>query len=142
MAKRRQEGRTAEPDKKKVYPAGEGAKVSSRSELLELDPWAPVAGRCNGNRTDGSGLCRQPVGWGTGTGRGRCKRHGGSTPNHVKKAQREELEEAVHVFNLSREIEPTDALLEELWRTAAMVSMLDREICSKTAEPPSPMMSS
>ncbi len=90
---------------------------------------------CGANLVDGSGrTCGHPAGWGTGTGRGRCKKHGGNTPTHVIKAEREELEEAVELFSLSREIEPTEALLEELWRTAAIVRMLDRQIVTKTPE--------
>lgn len=90
---------------------------------------------CGAKKTDGSGTCGHTAGWGTShPGRGCCKWHGGSTPTHVKKAQREELEEAVAIFALSREIEPTDALLEEVHRTAGLVHSLDLIIRSKTAE--------
>jgi hypothetical protein len=41
--------------------------------------------KCNARRTDGSGYCGQPAGWGTDhNGVGRCKFHCGNTPNQEK----------------------------------------------------------
>ena len=41
--------------------------------------------KCNAVKTDGSGHCQQPAGFGTDhVGHGRCKYHGGSTPNQEK----------------------------------------------------------
>ncbi len=40
---------------------------------------------CNARKTDGTGYCAQPAGWGTDhTGVGRCKYHGGSTPDQER----------------------------------------------------------
>jgi hypothetical protein len=40
---------------------------------------------CNAHKTDGSGYCGQPAGWGTDhAGYGRCKLHGGNTPAQEK----------------------------------------------------------
>ena len=40
---------------------------------------------CNARKSDGSGYCSHTAGWGTDhTGHGRCKYHGGSTPNQEK----------------------------------------------------------
>jgi len=40
---------------------------------------------CNARKTDGSGHCGQPAGWGTDhVGHGRCKYHGGDSPNGEK----------------------------------------------------------
>jgi len=39
---------------------------------------------CNARKTDGSGYCRQPAGWGTDHDVGRCKFHGGNTPTQEK----------------------------------------------------------
>ena len=37
---------------------------------------------CNARKTDGSGYCKHEAGWGTDhSGVGRCKFHGGSTPD-------------------------------------------------------------
>lgn len=47
-----------------------------------------TAGRDCGAKTRGGGACRRPAGWGTGhAGVGRCKLHGGATPNHQKSAE-------------------------------------------------------
>lgn len=49
---------------------------------------------CNARKTDGDGYCKHEAGWGTDhPGRGRCKFHGGSTPNQ-EKGIIAELEEA------------------------------------------------
>ncbi|KKK99651.1 hypothetical protein LCGC14_2630610 [marine sediment metagenome] len=94
----------------------------------------PPAKLCGANKTDGSGKCKQPAGWGTGTGRGRCKKHGGNTRAHKVKAQREAAEEAVAVYGLPIEIDPTDALLEEVWRSSGIVRYLDQVIRAKTPD--------
>lgn len=49
---------------------------------------------CNGRKTDGSGYCKHEAGWGTDhPGIGRCKFHGGASPNHEKSIL-DELENA------------------------------------------------
>ncbi len=84
---------------------------------------------CGANLVDGSGrTCGHTAGWGTGTGRGRCRKHGGNTRTHVMAAQREELAEAVVTFGLPVEIEPADALLDEIHRTYGVVLFLEGEI--------------
>ena len=89
----------------------------------------PPAKLCGAKLTDGSGrTCGQPAGWGTGTGRGVCKKHGGNTRAHRKKAQREAAEEAVAIYGLPIEIDPADALLEEVWRTRGHVEWLGVEV--------------
>ncbi len=84
---------------------------------------------CGANLVDGSGrTCGQPAGWGTGTGRGVCRKHGGNTRAHKVKAQREAAKEAVAVYGLPIEIDPADALLQEVWRTAGHIAFLAAEI--------------
>lgn len=69
--------------------------------------------------------CGLPAGWGTPhVGSGRCRKHGGSTPNHLVKAGRERAERAVATFGLPVEIDPRDALLQEVHRTAGHVAWL------------------
>lgn len=52
--------------------------------MNDLEPRDP-GDNCNARRTDGSGYCGQPAGWGTDhTGHGRCKYHGGNTQNQEK----------------------------------------------------------
>lgn len=51
------------------------------SEIEEKEPDE----KCNARKTDGSGYCQQPAGFGTDhVGHGRCKYHGGSTEQHEK----------------------------------------------------------
>jgi hypothetical protein len=95
-----------------------------------VDRGAPGAGHepC-GAKTRGGGTCKLRAGQGTDhLGVGRCKLHGGSTPNHVAAARRQQAEQAVATYGLPREVEPHDALLEELWRTAGHVSWLATKI--------------
>lgn len=96
----------------------------------------PPAKLCGAKLVDGSGrTCGQPKGWGTEhNGFGRCRKHGGNTPTHVKAAQREAAREAVETFGLPREIEPTDALLEEVYRTAGHVEWLAFEVRAQDGE--------
>lgn len=73
--------------------------------------------RCLGGLRNRNGLCGQVAGWGTEhLGTGRCKLHGGSTPNHVKAAHTEQLERdasaaVASLRSLSGPVEPiTDPL--------------------------------
>lgn len=78
-----------------------------------------------GAKTRHGGTCRHEAGWGTShPAQGRCKLHGGATPNHDKAAMRARAEEAVQTFGLPREVDPHTALLEEVWRTAGHVAWL------------------
>ena len=78
-----------------------------------------------GATTRGGNQCKRPSGWGTDhVGIGACKLHGGSTPNHVKAANKTKAEIAVATYGLAREIDPHSALIEELHRTAGHVAWL------------------
>ncbi len=102
--------------------------MTRRQEGTKKGPGKKAA-LCGANKTRGDGTCGHPAGWGTPhPGRGRCKWHGGSTPNHVKAAQREAAAEAVEMYGLPREVEPTDALLEEIHRTAGHVAWLEQRV--------------
>lgn len=69
--------------------------------------------------------CTRPAGWGTNhPGIGRCKFHAGSTPSHVAAARRLMGEQAVATLGLPREVDPHQALLEEVHRTAGHVGWL------------------
>lgn len=50
------------------------------------EPLSPkdAGDKCNARRTDGSGYCGQPAGWGTDHDIGRCKFHGGATKSQEK----------------------------------------------------------
>jgi hypothetical protein len=84
-----------------------------------------------GARTRSGGSCGRPAGWGTDhAGFGRCKLHGGATPNGKAAARRQQAEEVVRVYGLPVEIDPSTALLEELARTHGYVLWLDRQVAT------------
>lgn len=84
---------------------------------------------CGGQRRQAEGTCTRPAGWGTPhAGTGRCKLHGGSTRNHVTSAERAIAAQAVVTYGLPREIDPRDALLEEVHRTAGAVAYLAEQV--------------
>ncbi len=90
-------------------------------------------GMCGANKTRGGGPCQQPAGWQTDhPGFGRCKWHGGCTPSHVNAAKRKALQEAVETYGLPREIEPLDAVIEEVHRCAGHVYWLGLKIRGMT----------
>lgn len=88
--------------------------------------------KCGGKRrgADSNGApCSRPAGWGTDhVGVGRCKLHGGTTPSHVAAGKVAMAERAVVTFGLPREIDPRDALLEEVYRSAGAVDWLQQQV--------------
>jgi fumarylacetoacetate (FAA) hydrolase family protein len=62
---------------------------------------------------------------------GRCKLHGGCTPNHVRAAENVLAERAVQAFGLPREVEPHQALIEELHRSAGWVAWLGEKVSAE-----------
>lgn len=63
-------------------------------------------------------LCQQRAGWGTDhPGVGHCRRHGGATESHKRAAQREIAQEECARLAVPIEIDPGEALLQELYRT-------------------------
>lgn len=95
----------------------------------QLDP-----AKCNGklsrkNPRNPGGLCTQAAGWGTDhPGIGKCKLHGGSTPNGRKSAQVAQAKRDVVTFGLPIETDPHTALLDELHRTAGAVHWLAERV--------------
>jgi hypothetical protein len=78
-----------------------------------------------GAKTRTGGRCGKVAGWGTDhVGYGNCKLHFGATPNAGIAAQREQAIEMVATYGLPREVDPHQALLEELHRTAGAVAYL------------------
>lgn len=84
---------------------------------------------CGAHRPNSDLCCTRPAGWGTShPGTGRCKRHGGSTPSHVVAAQREQAREAAHTYGLRVDVDPRDALLQEVHRTAGAVAWIGEQV--------------
>jgi hypothetical protein len=77
----------------------------------------------------GNELCTRPAGWGTDhAGTGPCKLHAGSTPRQAIAATVIQAKAAVVTFGLPREIDPRDALLEEVYRSAGAVDWLQQQV--------------
>lgn len=84
---------------------------------------------CHGKKRTGPGWCHRPPGWATDhVGIGRCKLHGGATPNHAVAARLEQARRDVATYGLPREIDPAAALLEEVHRTAGHVAWLGQKV--------------
>lgn len=97
-------------------PAGSGDESRDRSYYC-------------GGKTRAGGRCKNRAGKGTDhVGIGSCKLHGGCTRNHRKSAQAEIARRAVVKYGLPREIEPHDALLEEVYRSAGTVAYIDLKV--------------
>ena len=90
----------------------------------------PVGEKCNSLKTDKSGdRCKQAAGLGTDhPGWGRCKFHGGSTQSGKTSALKEKLSEKERFLGNEVVIEPTEALLGEIRRTAGHVNWLHGQI--------------
>lgn len=89
----------------------------------------PPKPRCGG-KTKAGGYCKLGAGANTDhPGEGRCSRHGGSTPNHRRAAERAKAERAaaaaVARFGLDMsDVTAGEALIREVRRSAAMVAYL------------------
>lgn len=83
-----------------------------------------------GAKTRAGTPCERPAGWGTEHQTGRCKLHGGRTPSGKKAAAKQEAVLAVATYGLPREVDPHEALLEELHRTAGAVAWLQQQVAA------------
>lgn len=87
------------------------------------------AKRCGPNRGE---PCLMAKGWGTDHyGFGRCRKHLGNTPTHRKAAKLQKVQkevDAIILYGPQREVTPHEALLEEIWRTAGIVSWLEGKV--------------
>jgi hypothetical protein len=86
-----------------------------------------------GAKKRGGGKCTLAAGWGTNhPGIGSCKLHGGSVPNHVKAAARDEYRT---LFGKPAEINPVEAILKCIairngeinWLSERMANLQERE---------------
>lgn len=97
----------------------------------------PDRGGCTDNHCHGKKLrsetedapfgmaCHQAAGRGTKhPGIGRCHSHGGATPTHEASARRILAEQAAATYGLPVDVDPAQALLDEVHRTAGHVAWL------------------
>lgn len=87
-------------------------------------------------------FCTRPKGWGTEhLGIGRCKRHGGSTPSHEVKAQREIAEQLVEthvrrtlgVLEPPKPVDPYTEIGLALWARKCAISWVEEQIATLEA---------
>lgn len=82
--------------------------------------------------------CQQLAGWGTDhVGFGRCKFHGGAAPNGIKAAEVEKvmtemIESEIRFYGEARDIDPIQALADEVRRTAGHVAWLAEQVRQET----------
>lgn len=86
---------------------------------------APYRNICGAKNRSG-GPCGRPAGWGTPSKVGRCKLHGGLSPNGRKNAERLELEAACSTLGIQVQTSPAEALLNEIRETAGNVEFYRR----------------
>lgn len=119
--------------RKRAKHAKSKVRISESERLVRKDsharPGAPPKrapdSKCQGRKVSEDGYCKQPAGHGTEhVGYGRCKKHGGNTPNGKKAAAKLMAESLAHAYGLPKDIDPQDALIEELHRTAGHVGYL------------------
>lgn len=113
----------------KTYAKGEVRPDPVSPDTMKRDITVCGAKR-TGKTSAGPGTCCQPAGWGTEhIGTGRCKLHGGCLPTHNKSAL---LSEAVltakRLYGEDLDIDPYEALLGEVRRTAGAVIWLQEHI--------------
>jgi hypothetical protein len=84
------------------------------------------AGATCGAKKRGGGKCQLAPGWGTShPGIGKCKLHGGSVPNHVRSAAKEEYR---RLLGVKREIDPVQAIIECIQIRAGEVEWLSNRM--------------
>lgn len=87
--------------------------------------------RCGAKKRQTDGTCRKEAGWGTDhLGDGPCRLHGGSTWTHRKAAATKRARDAVATYGLPVDIDPADALLQEVHHTAGHVAWLREQVAA------------
>ncbi len=96
----------------------------------------PIPGKCNAPLNKG-GRCKLSAGWNTDhNGSGPCSRHGGCLPTVSMHHSTKLVMEAIKIPGGGMlEIDPIQALLEEVWRTAGRVAWLRQKISELDGNP-------
>lgn len=87
---------------------------------------------CAANKAEsrGGGTCRLRAGYGTDhVGYGRCKYHGGASPNGMMAAEKQRINETLAQGMIrKRVVDPVTLMLEEVYRCAGIVEYLEELI--------------
>lgn len=98
-----------------------------------MEPDHPEKPKCTGRRTNGQRCTKWPM-----KGQLVCRNHGGASPQAKAAAERRveiaKAATAVATFGLPREIDPRDALLEEVYRSAGAVDWLRQQVQALEAD--------
>jgi hypothetical protein len=79
-----------------------------------------------GATTRSDTTCRRPSGWGTDhAGWGRCKLHGGSSPNHGVAAQMAQATATAQLFGVPRDVDPITGMLETYHQTMGVLDAIE-----------------
>lgn len=105
-------------------------KPDPRHEAKEPDHHCNGKVRGKNSTDDGlSAYCMKTAGWGTKhAGVGRCKWHGGASESHDNKVNELLAKAACEQYGVPVEIDPQEALLEELFRTQGHVVWLRERV--------------
>ncbi len=89
----------------------------------------PTDSACMGWKAKGKAYCKKPPGWGTWhAGVGRCKLHGGANPDYASEVYRLRAIQSVNRYALPIEIDPQEALIQELARTNGLICWLEFKV--------------
>lgn len=106
-------------------------------EVEIVDPGHGASGAqglCGATKRSG-GTCGNRAGFKTDhVGYGRCHLHGGSTRNHRASAKAAQAADACHRFGISVEVDPSQALLEEVHRSAGLVAFYEAQVMDAEEE--------
>lgn len=81
--------------------------------------------KCNAKKTTNGEACQLPAGFGTDhIGYGRCKHHGGNTPSGAMHGGSALVRDLMVLYGQPVEIQPSEALLQEVKRSAGHVQWL------------------
>jgi hypothetical protein len=92
--------------------------------------------KCGAQRKGEAGPCTRPAGWGTDhPGVGTCKLHLGCTPTHQRAAHLEIARRECDRLGIQIEIDPGEALMQELWETAGNVAFYRAQVQALPTHP-------
>lgn len=103
-----------------------GKKFKENGKPIEgMTAHAEIVGKCGGIKRDGVSKCNLPAGYATKhPGIGRCKYHGGSTPNSLKSA----LQTEARLMGCPIDMNPVEAIIWCIRISAGEVQWLSEQI--------------